>query len=623
MTVRKWGSERLVNTVFAGDQGDPSVAALADGGYVMAWTDASDVDYNVIRIQRFDAQGVAVGTEQMIAGPGAREPHLTALANGGFSLSYQSLFSATDFDPVVALFDAGGALVTSVDLDFSPNRVDQIRSATNGTGMVAVWHETVSGKIVAGRVTSAGVLAGSTFAVNLTSDGSQHQPDVAELADGRLAFVWGSVDQFAWGPVDQIHFRIFDGTGGSPSTEISFAVTSFYSEPRVVALSGGGALVIYGTEAGGAEQYGGVRGRMFDSTGNQIGAEMRINTTSAGDQLYPEIAAMPDGGFAAVWWDGFTVKGRVFDAFGDAKSDEFTVSTSGIASFQSDDLAVTALADGRLVVTWAGSVAGADNSGFSVHSQIIDPRDGNIVGDASANTLYGHALVNDEITALGGDDRLFGLGGDDALYGGDGSDWLDGGAGNDLMYGGIGNDMYLVNSAAALVQEAAGEGIDTVRSAVTYSLGANVEKLYLTGTAAVNATGNGLANTILGNGAANILTGAGGRDILKGGDGADRFVYKALSDSTVAAGGRDIIQDFTHAQGDRIDLSAIDAVTGGTNQAFTFIGTTAFTHHAGELRYALSGGDTIVSGDVNGDGVADFSILLTGAKTLVAGDFVL
>ena len=86
----------------------------------------------------------------------------------------------------------------------------------------------------------------------------------------------------------------------------------------------------------------------------------------------------------------------------------------------------------------------------------------------------------------------------------------------------------------------------------------------------------------------------------------------------------DRITDFSHAQGDRIDLSGIDANTGAAgNQAFRFLGTGAYTHHAGEMHYYVSGSDTFVSGDVNGDGVSDFSIVLSGRLILAAGDFTL
>ena len=91
-----------------------------------------------------------------------------------------------------------------------------------------------------------------------------------------------------------------------------------------------------------------------------------------------------------------------------------------------------------------------------------------------------------------------------------------------------------------------------------------------------------------------------------------------------ASRSRDLILDFSRAQGDKISLSAIDANSlAGNNQAFTFIGTAAFSNVAGQLRYETSGGVTTISGDVNGDGVADLQIQLSGSIALIASDFIL
>ncbi len=119
------------------------------------------------------------------------------------------------------------------------------------------------------------------------------------------------------------------------------------------------------------------------------------------------------------------------------------------------------------------------------------------------------------------------------------------------------------------------------------------------------------------------LVGSAGTDILIGGAGADRFQFNLASDSVVGPKA-DRITDFSHAQGDRIDLSVIDANTGAAgNQAFTFIGNGLFTHHAGELRFAFNGADTTIAGDVDGNGTSDFHITLTGHIALTAADFVL
>ena len=120
------------------------------------------------------------------------------------------------------------------------------------------------------------------------------------------------------------------------------------------------------------------------------------------------------------------------------------------------------------------------------------------------------------------------------------------------------------------------------------------------------------------------ITGGGGADRLKGGGGADVFVFTSIKDSTIAASGRDTIGDFSRKDGDRIDLKAIDANTkSGGDQAFAFIGAQAFHKKAGELRSEAKNGETILFGDVNGDGKADFSIRVDAAITFAKGDFLL
>jgi Ca2+-binding RTX toxin-like protein len=134
--------------------------------------------------------------------------------------------------------------------------------------------------------------------------------------------------------------------------------------------------------------------------------------------------------------------------------------------------------------------------------------------------------------------------------------------------------------------------------------------------------GNAVANVLIGSNGNDMLRGALGADTLTGGIGSDRFVYGTVEDSIGATS--DLIADFNHAQGDLIDLSIIDANTGvAGDQGFTFLGTAAFTHHAGELRYASAGGQTILVGDVDGDAVADMRIVLAGTLALAGGDFVL
>ena len=138
--------------------------------------------------------------------------------------------------------------------------------------------------------------------------------------------------------------------------------------------------------------------------------------------------------------------------------------------------------------------------------------------------------------------------------------------------------------------------------------------------------GGGQADRLDGGDHLDLLVGGLGIDIMAGGLGADTFQWNVNDFGTGLRTGTDRITDFSHAEGDRIDLSLIDAsTTAAGNNAFNFIGTTAFANDGvgGKLRFVQDAGNTFIEGDRNGDGTANFAIRLDGLKTLIATDFVL
>ena len=169
-------------------------------------------------------------------------------------------------------------------------------------------------------------------------------------------------------------------------------------------------------------------------------------------------------------------------------------------------------------------------------------RDPNTYGSAGADLIatgYGGAYH-----AIGaGNDSVMGLGGNDTISTDAGNDTLDGGAGADSMAGGLGDDLYLVDTAGDLVAEAAGEGVDTVISSVSYGLASGVENLTLTGLAEV-ANGNELDNVLYGNAGTNILVGGLGNDTMAGGLGGDVYVVTEAGDVVIeaATGGVDLVR---------------------------------------------------------------------------------
>jgi len=269
-------------------------------------------------------------------------------------------------------------------------------------------------------------------------------------------------------------------------------------------------------------------------------------------------------------------------------------------------------------------------------------------GNTLANTLTGNAEAN-VLTGGGGNDSLDGGAGADTLLGGDGNDTLVGGLGADAMSGGIGNDSYTVDDAADTIEELSGEGTDSVSASVTYGLSAHVENLTLSGSAAINGSGNDLANVLTGNSGNNqlsggdgndtltggngadtllggigndLLTGGVGLDILTGGDEDDTFDFNATTETAVLLLNADLITDFVQGD-DLIDLSGIDASTSTSgNNAFSFVGTSAFTG-LGQARYAQLEGETVVELNTTGDNNADAVIRITGIVNFAASDFVL
>jgi Ca2+-binding RTX toxin-like protein len=186
-----------------------------------------------------------------------------------------------------------------------------------------------------------------------------------------------------------------------------------------------------------------------------------------------------------------------------------------------------------------------------------------IQGNNGDDNLKGNNQDN-LIQGFGGNDTLKGLNGDDLLEGSLGNDLLDGGKGVDYLEGSFGNDVYIVDNEGDLVIELSNQGIDTVKSNISYILPDNVENLVLTNEDNLKGIGNELDNKIKGNKGNNrlfgkfgddILTGGGGRDFLASGQGNDTLTGGGDNDVFVLNRGKfnhDLITDW--AEGDRFKL---------------------------------------------------------------------
>ncbi|WP_051960051.1 peroxidase family protein [Devosia riboflavina] len=208
------------------------------------------------------------------------------------------------------------------------------------------------------------------------------------------------------------------------------------------------------------------------------------------------------------------------------------------------DYAVNAA--GQLVVTHRnGGADGTDTltgiENLSLGGTTYAIVTGTNVDDPALNGPSG-ANNSQLVLGLDGNDTLNGGAGNDILLGGAGNDIHNGGTGNDVMGGGGGNDTYIVDSAGDIVDEAANAGIDQVNSSMSFTLGANVENLTLTGTNnGVNGTGNALDNTINGSDGENQLFGGGGNDVINGGAGNDLLDGGTGNDTLNGGTGNDSI----------------------------------------------------------------------------------
>lgn len=256
----------------------------------------------------------------------------------------------------------------------------------------------------------------------------------------------------------------------------------------------------------------------------------------------------------------------------------------------------------------AGATGGSDwvYSSLDAYTLGANVENGRILSSGAAN-MTGNALAN---TIMAGS-------GNNVLVGGAGVDTLSYAAGVNATTG------VTMNLSLTTVQATGGSGSDRVSGFENLIGSSRADKL--TGSNGANVLTGGAGNdTIAGGGGNDRLVGEAGADRLNGGTGADIFDYNGVTESGITNATRDVISGFVRGQ-DRIDLSTIDAIAStATNNAFTFIGTRAFSA-AGQVRYvydAASGTGTLY-GNTDADSTAEFSVQLTGVTAFAAADLIL
>src|SRR5205085_2571586 len=204
-----------------------------------------------------------------------------------------------------------------------------------------------------------------------------------------------------------------------------------------------------------------------------------------------------------------------------------------------------------------------------------------------------------ELLTLNGTGNINGTGNglDNIIAGTIGDNILDGGAGADRLSGGLGNDTYIVDNVGDVVTELAGTGTDNVLSSITYTLASEVENLTLTGTGAINGTGNVLANVITGN-SGNILDGGAGADTMAGGIGNDTYIVDNAGDVIVenAGAGVDTVQaSFSYTLAANIENLTLTG-TGALNGTGNSVDNVITGNSGNNVLDGGAGNDTLVGG---------------------------
>jgi hypothetical protein len=390
----RFGGEFVVNTVPSGKY-DAAVTALSDGRFVVSWYDANtgggaDTSGGSVKARIFDATGARLGGEFLVnttTANGQQAPAITALADGKFAIAWTDYSGTGDTAPAgirTQVFDAngnktGGEILANSTTPRLQNEA-AIAALANGTIVVAWSDDSRTGADISDGAVRARLFgAGGTplaadFVVNATTQGLQFRPDITALADGRFVVAWTDLSE----------------TG---------ADTSFYA----------------------------ARAQMFNADGSRSGSEFLVNTTTAGSQVNPVIAALSDGRFVAAWQSTVgpaksDVRVQVFKADGTRDGGEISLDRpDSITQFSPT---ITTLPDGRLVVSF--------EDGSDIHARILDPRHEGV-------TLAGTPL-DDQYVGTGFADFLKGDAGGDRLAGEDGNDTLVGGPGVNQLRGGAGDD---------------------------------------------------------------------------------------------------------------------------------------------------------------------------------------
>jgi VCBS repeat-containing protein len=401
------GPEFMANTTIADSQDSPALTALSNGGFVAVWNSfGQDGSSYGVYGQRYDAAGDAVGVEFQInttTADSQEAPSAATLASGDFVTVWQSWNQDGDGAGIYGqILDADGNAVGSefqVNTTTADNQLGADVAALSSGGFVTVWQSNLQdgsqGGIYGQRFDGAGNALGTEFQINSFITGNQSNASVATLAAGGFVAVWQSDVQD--GSQGGIYGQRFDDSGVSLGTE--FQINSFtsgdQSEPDVAALSNGGFVAVWQSDGQDGSSYG-IYGQLYDASGTAVGAEFRVNTMTADIQWNASVAALPGGGFVTVWASPdpslsyWVVNGQKYDSSGNPAGGEFQISAS--AGYFLWHTAVTGLPGDGFTALWESFFQ--DGDGFGVHGSAYTFGAGFTTAEDTALVISGTSVAD-------------------------------------------------------------------------------------------------------------------------------------------------------------------------------------------------------------------------------------
>ncbi|MBB4042129.1 hypothetical protein GGR34_003814 [Microvirga flocculans] len=400
VTVKVDG-ETLVSAAIY-DQYNPSVTSLPDGGFVVAW----EIWGNGVYLQRYDAAGEKIGSETHVTSTYWRGnlPAITALADGGYVVTWQSILGSdgSNWGIYSQRFDAAGAKVGGETLVNTTTAGDQTLphvAALPDGGYLVTWEsrdqDESGSSVYLQRYDDSGAAIGGEIFVNTTTSRTNIYPEIVALSGGGYVIAWESDDPIAYGRVYLQRYTA-DGTPVDGAMPVDTTQVFGQSDPAMTALSDGGFVVTWGAYDA---DNGGIFLQRYDASGAKIGGVVLVNTTTAYSQIFPDVTALPDGGYVVTWttryYGGSTadIYLQQFDAAGAKVGGEVLINTT--TTGLQETASVSALADGGYVVTWR-SLEDTQTLGAPaiIYQQRFDSTGAKVVAKhALAEDMAGNAVV--------------------------------------------------------------------------------------------------------------------------------------------------------------------------------------------------------------------------------------